>query len=152
MIENQIIIAWLAFGVLLFATELLIPGLGLMFAGFGALTTGMLLNFSIIPDNNHLFQAVIFLGSSAAWTFLLWNPLKKARFGKKRISYNNIVGEFATVGEKGIDKENGGDVKWSGTIMRAKLSPNTDVEYLQSGENVRIEAVSGNILIVTPNA
>lgn len=150
MDATQLVIAWLSVGVFLFATELLVPGVGLMFTGLGALTTGMLLNFSLIPSDNYMFQIVVFLGSSAVWTFLLWKPIKKARFGKKRRGYNNIVGEIAIVGRDGLDKTSGGEVKWSGTLMRAKLSQNVSSEYIEPETPVRIEDVVGNVLIVTP--
>lgn len=151
MIEvSQTIIFWLALGVFLFTAELGVPGVGLMFAGFGALTVGMLLNFQIIPVDNILFQIVVFLGTSACWTFILWNPLKKLRLGKKKSSYSNIIGEVAIVGTKELTKGSVGEVLWSGTIMKAKLADSSIKDVVESGSNVKIEDIIGNILIVTP--
>ncbi len=148
--ENQITIAWLAFGVFLFATELGVPGVGLMFAGCGALTVGMLLNFEIIPYKDFLLQATIFLGASAIWTAILWNPLKKLRLGKKKVSYSNMIGQTAIVGEEGITRLHGGNVLWSGTIMKAVIADNYAVDNIASGASVKIEDVMGNILIISP--
>lgn len=147
---SNVIIIWLAIGVFLFMADLGVPGVGLMFAGFGALTVGMLLNFEIIPIKNILFQIAVFLGASAAWTFILWNPLKRIRLGKKKSTYNNIIGETAVVGENGVNKTHGGEVIWSGTVMKAKLVAHSNVENLESGVAVKVEDIIGNILIVTP--
>lgn len=143
-------IYWLVAGIVFFIAEMAIPGIGLLFAGFGALTVGMLLNFSFIEQSNTLLQALVFVVSTALWALVLWKPLQKLRMGKNKVPYNNIVGETAVVSEKGISKAHGGEVVWSGAIMRAKFDDRTLVEQLEPGKQVIIKEITGNTLIVTP--
>lgn len=143
-------IYWLVAGVVLFLTEIGMPGVGLMFAGCGALTVGLLLNFSFIALDDTLLQAVIFFASTPLWALLLWKPIQKCKLGKSKAIYRNIIGEIATVGTKGVNKASGGEVSWSGTIMKAKLAENSNVEKLESGATVVVKDVVGNTLIVTP--
>ncbi len=141
---------WLVAGVVFFIAEMAIPGIGLLFAGCGALTVGMLLNFSLIAVDDNLQQMLAFVIATILWTLVLWKPMQKFRQGKNKVPYNNIVGETAIVGEKGLHKVNGGDVVWSGAIMKAKLDERTTVEQLEAGRHVIIKEISGNTLIVTP--
>jgi membrane protein implicated in regulation of membrane protease activity len=59
-----------------------------------------------------------------------------------------MIGEVAFVGSAGITKQAGGEVTWSGTIMKAKLSDDTSAERLEGGTQVTIKAINGNTLIV----
>lgn len=148
--QNQAMLVWLAFGVALFLAELIGPGIGLMFAGMGALTVGMLINFSIIPaEGSWLLQGVIFFSSALLWTLILWKPMQKFRLGRKKEAYSNMVGDKAVVAAKGLTKEHNGEVIWSGTIMKAKLAENSSTDELKEGTEVTIKSVSGNILTVS---
>ena len=146
--QNQVTTIWLAIAVVLFVVELIGPGVGLMFAGCGALTVAALLDFSVLLPEGEILQGVIFFAATALWTLVLWKPIQKFRVGQKKGAYSNMVGDIAIVGEKGLSKLHGGDVLWSGTIMNARLSENSTVENLKSGESVIIKEVTGNILVV----
>ncbi len=149
MLENPMI-SWLVVGVVFFALEMLgVPGVGFLFAGLGALTVGGALDFALIPADDFLLQLLVFLASSALWAAILWKPLKKWKSGKHKQPYNNIVGQTAVVGDGGVNKL-GGEVKWSGTIMKARLCDKCSVESLQAGAQVTITEINGNTLTVTP--
>lgn len=148
--ENEIMIYWLAAGIVFFIAEMAIPGVGLLFAGCGALTVGMLLNFSFIGPANQLLQALVFVIATGLWTLVLWKPMQKFRIGKNRVPYHNMIGETAVVSEKGLNKTHGGEVIWSGAIMKAKFDDRTTVEQLEPGRQVVIKEITGNTLIVTP--
>ncbi len=147
--EQNIMVMWLVGGVILFLAEMGMPGIGLLFAGCGALTVGMLLNFSFISVDDTLMQAFVFVSSTAVWTILLWNPIQKLKLGKNKTPYHNIIGETAIVGEKGLHKIHGGEVLWSGANMKAKLV-DSDIEHLEPGKQVIVKEITGNTLIVTP--
>ncbi len=66
MEQDPTMIYWLVGGVTLLIVEVLSPGIGLLFTGCGALTVGMLLNFSLISSDNILLQAVVFFAATAA--------------------------------------------------------------------------------------
>ncbi len=148
--EISTMVMWLVAGVVLFLAEMGVPGIGLMFGGCGALTVGMLLNFSLIPAEHVLLQGVIFIVATALWAVVLWKPLQKLRLGKGKNSYSNIIGESATVGDKGISKTHGGEVLWSGAIMKARLPENSALEKIDAGTVVTIKEINGNILTVIP--
>lgn len=148
--EHNVMIAWLAVGVVLFIAEMAVPGIGFLFAGSGALTVGMLLNFSVIAIDDYLMQSLIFIVATAAWTAILWKPIQKMKSGKNKAAYQNIIGESAVVSGKGLNKTDGGEVIWSGANMRAKLDERSGVDYLEAGKQVIIKEINGNVLTVTP--
>lgn len=142
---------WLASGVLcLFAEALGASGVGFLFAGLGALTSGILITLGHIPADGYAAQWVSFFIATAAWTAILWLPLKKLRSGKNA-SYTNMVGDTAFAGGNGITKQSG-EATWSGTIMQARLAQDSAVEKVEAGAQVTIAAVSGATLIVKPKA
>lgn len=140
---------WLIAGVAFLIIEAIgINGFGMFFAGLGALFVGMVINFDLIAEDNLLEQLVVFGLSTTIWAISLWKPIKKWHNGKKS-SYNNMIGETAIVAEGGISKQNGGSVKWSGTIMKAKLHDSEDSQDLPEGTQVIIKEIAGNTLTVT---
>ena len=143
-------ILWLVAGVLLFVGEVTLPAVGFLFASFGALTVGMLLNLGVVSVDDTLLQILIFLASTALWTLILWKHLQKSRSGKNRAAYSNIVGETAKVADNGISRIGGGEVVWSGAIMKAKLADNVNIERLEAGTMVTIKEINGNVLTVNP--
>ena len=150
MEQDHIMIYWLVAGIVFLFAEVGLPGVGLLFVGCGALTVGMLLNLSLIASGNTLLQAVIFFAATAAWVLVLWKPMQKLKLGKHKTSYNNMIGDSAVISEKGLDKTHGGEVIWSGTIMKAKLDEHSGIEILQPGTPVIIKNVVGNTLVITP--
>ncbi len=148
--EPNLMVIWLVAGVVLLIAEMGVPGVGLLFAGCGSLTVGMLLNFSIISPEDKLLQALVFVVSTAVWAVILWKPIQKLKLGKGKATYHNIIGETAVVGEKGLHKIHGGEVVWSGANMKAKLAEPVTVEKLESGAQVVIKDISGNVLTVAP--
>ncbi|MEK6746471.1 MAG: NfeD family protein [Pseudomonadota bacterium] len=148
--EHNVMIVWLVVGVIFLIAEIGVPGVGLLFAGLGALTVGMGLNFLLIPLDDILLQILVFVVSTALWALVLWKPMQKLKLGKTKASYHNIIGDTASVGEKGISKTHGGEVVWSGAIMKAKLAESSPVEKLESGAQVVIKDITGNVLTVAP--
>jgi len=139
---------WLSVGVLCLGAEALgISGIGLLFAGFGAISAGAALYF--VPELSELLQLLVFLVATALWAAILWKPLQKFRAPKNKI-YQNIIGDTAYISSEGLKKGEVGEATWSGTIMRAQLSDNANVESLAGGSQTIITALSGNILILKP--
>ena len=68
---------WFAFGVFLIVLEvMLIPGIGPIFAGLGAVTVGVFLLAGGLIDTTSS-QFIVFFLSTSVWAVLLWKPLKK---------------------------------------------------------------------------
>ena len=138
---------WLLAGVACLAAEALgVSGVGFLFAGLGALTTGSLVTAQ--PELTPLDQGVIFLATTALWALFLWKPLQKFRGKTANDGYKNIVGDTAYVGANGLKAGHVGEATWSGTIMKAELA--AGIAEVAAGAQVTIVDVSGNKLIVKP--
>lgn len=141
-------ISWLIAGIICLALEALgVNGVGLLFAGTGAFTAGVWVY--ITPNTSSLAQYVIFFVATCVWTVLLWKPIQRFH-AQKAGGYNNIVGDTAYIGVGGLTKDGVGEATWSGTIMKARLSPDANVEAVAGGSQVVIAEVTGNTLIVKP--
>ena len=140
---------WLLAGIAMLLVEALgIPGVGFLFAGLGAIATGTALELGLIAHNAMTTQWLVFFASTILIAAALWKPMKKMRAGKT--GYQNMVGDTAYVGSNGLDKHRGGEVTWSGTIMKAMLAKGVTTERMEAGAPVIITDVSGSTLIVKP--
>lgn len=148
--EYSSLILWLVSGVALLIAEAAITGVGLIFAGCGALTVGLLLNFGVISIDNLLLQFVVFFATTALWAVLLWRPVQKLKNGKNKTSYHNIIGQIVEVTHAALSKDDDGEVLWSGTIMRARLASGASVERVEVGAKMLVQDIVGNLLIVVP--
>ena len=142
---------WLIAGVCLMALETVgINGIGLVFSGLGAVIVGIVIHYGFVDNGATISQFALFFIATAFWSLALWKPVQKFRAGKRSGNYRNIVGDIAYVGSEGLNKKNGGEVTWSGTIMRAELAPGVAVEFLEAGSNVEVVDVAGATLTVKP--
>lgn len=143
-------ILWLALGVVLLAFEALaLPGVGLMFAGLGAIITGIFTELHFTAEDDYAMQGAVFCTSTIAFALLLWKRIKVWRLNPKEQPYSNIVGTTATVAAGGLNKGARGHVLWSGTRMQAELDAACTADTLPEGAPVRVTGTQGNILIVT---
>ena len=141
--------SWLIAGVAFLVFEALgMPGAGLLFAGLGALATGSFIHLGYIAQTDTLMQFITFFLTSGVFAVLLWKPIQKFKGNQQKNKFNNIVGDTAVVGKDGLGA-NGGEVKWSGTIMTAKLADDV-TGTLASGTKVVITDVQGTTLVVKP--
>jgi membrane protein implicated in regulation of membrane protease activity len=149
--ELSVTYLWLIAGIVLLLAEAFgASGLGLLFAGLGALVVSALLNAGVLDEEARLLQFIVCFAATAAWAFLLWKPLQKFRGNKHSGSYSNMIGETAYVGSQGLTKGHVGEATWSGTIMKAELAAESSVDRLEGGAPVVIHNVVGNKLIVKP--
>lgn len=144
---------WLIAGVVFLAIEAVgVPGVGFMFAGLGALLVGALMSLDIVATEAATTQWIVFFAASAVSAILLWKPLQRFHISRQSHSYSNMIGDTAYVGSQGLKKDAIGEVTWSGTIMRAELAADAQVENLSAGAAVTIADVEGAKLIVKPKA
>lgn len=139
-------IIWLVIGVICLVIEFAgIPGIGFLFLGLGALTSAVLIYLypPFISNQYSYFGLLSFL-----WFVLLWWPLKKyASSNKGQPKFFDIVGsEVELVGTKLLPGELG-QVKWSGTIMNARLD--SGEREAHAGERLYIKSVEGNVVILS---
>ena len=142
---------WLVLGFCLVLMEIVavMPGIGLLFAGLGALCTALLLYN--IPEYaiSLAGQVVWFLAFGAFWAAVLWKPMKKWRLpsGSSQ-TYHDMIGQEVTITGSDLTKERMGQVLWSGTVMNARLAPEDTQDALPVGSLAIIAIVEGNTLIV----
>lgn len=152
--ENQATI-WLAAGFLLLAIEAIAFGFAsglLLFGSLGAIATGILLWFGLIPDN---FVAAVsgFALTTAAATAILWQPLKRmqsgAEMGQDRSS--DLIGHTFNVSSD-VSISNPGTEKFSGINWRVEPSKEIPGAKITTGTRVKVTAVSVGVFYVEPEA
>ena len=135
---------WLIVGLIFLIVEFTkLPGIGFLFLGLGALINSVLVyNYSVFEEYQYTsFGLVSFLSF-----IVLWRPLKKYMYNKNsRGSHFNIVGSEVEVYANPLLPDKLGQVKWSGTIMNAKLINGSF--QAEIGEVLVICEVQGNVLI-----
>ncbi len=139
---------WLMAGVLLIILEIvLIPGIGFLFAGLGAISVAVGLIAGGIDSLSAQF--ISFFLATAFWTAILWKPLKKF-IGGKGSGFDDMVGSTAVVFGQSIKKGKMGEVKWSGTIMKCQFDPGAaeGLEMIDPETEVIITGVSKGVLII----
>lgn len=142
-------VLWLIAGTIFIAVEMFgVPGLGFLFIGIGALIVGGSIELGVIAGDAYLIQFVIFALISVISAALLWSKLKSRQSSEP--SYSNMVGTEAIVAKGGLTGNKEGEVKWSGTTMRAQLVNNDGLAVVAEGTAVTIERVEGNLLFVSP--
>lgn len=138
---------WLLLGVTCLGAEAMgVTGVGLLFAGLGALTVGSLI--TAMPDLTPLQQGVLFFATTGLWAIFLWKPLQKYRGKSDNGGYRNMIGDTVFIGAAGLQPNETGEATWSGTIMRAQLAEGSP--SLAPGAQAVITEVSGNTLVVKP--
>lgn len=142
---------WLAAAVVFMLLEAFgLPGVGLVFAGLGALVAGFAVFSHVLAAEHVTAQFLLFLIASLIWALVLWKPMQRFRVGRRQGEYHNIVGGTAYVGAAGLSRKAGGEVTWSGTIMRAELARNAGVDVVEAGVAVVITEVHNATLVVQP--
>lgn len=142
---------WLGIGVVMLLAEAMgISGVGLIFAGLAALSVGAALKLGLLDAQATLMQFIVFLMATAAWTIVLWKPMRRFYSSKNKAGYRNMVGDMAHVGPAGLKKGTPGEATWSGTIMKAELAHDSLKDQLEGGSAVEIVDVRGVTLIVKP--
>jgi membrane protein implicated in regulation of membrane protease activity len=149
MMTNNILETWLILGVAILVLEIFSTSIILLFVSLAAILVGGLIYFEFILETNLYAQLATFFIACFAWAILLWIPmtkLKKKIYTKK---YHDVVGSEA------IAQENGQygryfKVKWSGVSMQAKIDKKFKDATFTKGDIVKITAVNGNKLTVSP--
>jgi membrane protein implicated in regulation of membrane protease activity len=126
----------------------MMPGIGFLFAGLSAISIGGAIQYELIDTQNYAQQFGVFLALSFAWAMLLWWPLKLFHKGNFQDGFSNIIGETATVYGAPLTKGSAGKVRWSGTTMKAQITPNSEIESIDAGEGVVITEIKGTTLFV----
>ena len=144
-VENAVWV-WLAVGLVCIVFELsLAPGIGLLFAGIGALSVAALLVFDLLLASQVEWQFILFCGFTLIWTLLLWKPFK--RYINTGGKYNIYCGTTAQVQGNDLTKTSG-TVRWSGANMRAKIHPQSSQDVIADGTEVFVHEMKDGVMLV----
>lgn len=140
-------ILWFAAGALFIGVEIFgITGIGFLFAGIGALITGGAIELGLLAGDAYVVQFVVFFGLTCISAALLWKKLKRGI----KPNYSNMIGSEATVAQPGLSGRKEGQVKWSGTLMRAQIDPACGIDVMAADTAVIIKNIDGNLVFVAP--
>lgn len=150
-LEHQAAI-WIALGFLLLVIEALAFGFAgiLLFGSLGAIATGALLWFSLVPDS-FIAAVACFAISTSVITAVLWKPLKRlqsgAELGNDRSS--DLIGHSFVL-DSDVSESEPGQQKFSGIHWQVKPADKLSGQRLPSGTRVEVTAVSVGIFFVEP--
>lgn len=149
--ENNLLQLWLLLGVVLLVIDLISLTIVLLFASIAALSVGGAIYLNIISSTDLQPQLITFFTAYALWAIILFKPLKNLRTKlKTNGGYNDMIGSQAIVEKEISDASQEFTVKWSGTIMKAKLDESVKEPNLKQGDVVQIVSVKGALLTVKP--
>jgi len=135
---------WLTFGLVLMILELILPGTFIIWFGFGAVATGIVLAFVPLSLNAQLATFAI----CSTISVFLGSFVYKKLFGlNKQVGQQDKIGAQKYIGQsfkvvEAIDEDKG-KVAVGDTVWLAKSS-----RPIAKGKRVKVVAVEGTILIV----
>lgn len=150
LISQNVGVSWAILGSILVLIEItMLPAIGFLFAGLGAITLGGLVSYGLVSAQTSIFiQISYFFALTIVWTIVLWVPIQRLRKGGGK--YNDMIGSTGVVEGVGLERGKTGKVRWSGAVMKARLAENTNMDSLKHGDEVTVIGVKGNMLYVQP--
>jgi membrane protein implicated in regulation of membrane protease activity len=141
---------WLVFGFIMLVIEVVTgftTGI-FLFGGMGALTTGLLMSFGLIPET--WIAGIACTGiSSGMIASLLWKPLKKLQ-GNCPIEKDNssdLVGHgFVLASDIAATKP--GSTQYSGITWRVEIASDAGVDTIHAGQTVTVSSVEVGVFKV----
>jgi membrane protein implicated in regulation of membrane protease activity len=141
---------WLFFGFAMLAIEV-VTGFTtgvFLFAGLGALTTGLLMSFAVLPET--WIAGVACTGiSSGIITALLWKPLKNLQGNRptEKDNSSDLIGhEFVL--DTDISVTQPGTTSYSGINWKVEIDKNAGVDKISAGQRVVVSSVEVGVFKV----
>jgi len=141
---------WLVSGFVMLALEV-VTGFTtgvFLFGGLGALTTGLLMSFGVLPET--WIAGVSCTGiSSGIAALLLWKPLKKLQDDRPagKDNSSDLVGhEFVVDSDIAINKP--GATKYSGISWKVEIDKEAGVDTIEAGQRVSVTSVEVGVFKV----
>jgi membrane protein implicated in regulation of membrane protease activity len=141
---------WLVFGFGMLAIEV-VTGFStgvFLFAGLGAVTTGVLMSLGVLPET--WVSGVSCTGiSTGIITALLWKPLKRLQDDRpaQKDNSSDLVG-YEFVVESDITPLNPGSTKYSGISWKVEIDKDAGVDTIEAGQRVSVSSVEVGVFKV----
>lgn len=142
---------WIAMGFALLAAEVLLFGFTtiiFLFAGLGALISGLLMSAGVIPET-WIAGTASFGISTGICSAVLWKPLMamQDRSTPQRKPESDIVGlEFVLMDD--ISTTLPGSYRYSGIDWKVEIDAGSDVDSITKGSRVVVKTVEVGLLSV----
>ena len=143
---------WIALGFALLAAEVLLFGFTtiiFLFAGLGALISGLLMSAGVIPET-WIAGTASFGIATGICSAVLWKPLMamQDKSTPEQKPSSDIVGlEFVLMED--ISTTSPGSYRYSGIDWKVEIDSSNDVSTIEKGERVVVVAVEVGLLCVT---
>ncbi len=141
---------WLMFGFAMLAIEV-VTGFTtgvFLFAGLGALTTGVLMSSGLLPET--WIAGISCTGiSSGIITLLLWRPLKNLQGNRatEKDNSSDLVGhEFVVESDISVNKP--GSTNYSGISWKVEIDKDAGINTIQAGQRVSVSSVEVGVFKV----
>lgn len=134
---------WLMFGFVMLAIEV-VTGFTtgvFLFAGLGALTTGVLMSLDMLPET--WIGGVSCTGiSTGIITALLWIPLKKLQNNRpvEKDNSSDLVG-YEFVVKSDITSVKPSSINYSGISWKVEIDKDAGVDTIEAGQRVSVSSV-----------
>ncbi len=151
-INNNMSGFWIALGFAMLAAEVVLFGFTtiiFLFAGLGALASGLLMSAGIIPETWVAGVACFGIATGISGV-VLWKPLKamQDKSAPPQKPTSDIVGlEFVLMDE--ISLTSTGSHRYSGIAWRVEIDASCELDVLAKGERVVVVSVDVGVLRVT---
>jgi hypothetical protein len=150
-INNNLSGFWIALGFALLAAEVLVFGFTtiiFLFAGLGALITGLLMMAGVLPETWTAGTACFGIATGLSST-ILWKPLKtmQEKSTPQKKQNNDLVGlDFILLDD--ISTTMPGSYRYSGINWKVEVDRSSDVAMLPKGERVVVVSADVGLLRV----
>lgn len=145
---------WIALGFILLGIEVLVFGfttIVFLFAGLGAVTTGLLMQTGLLPET--WTAGISSLGlSTGLFSILLWKPLHRIQSNStpQKDQSSDLIGlEFVL--EQDITHIQPGTTKYSGISWRVEIDKTAGVDAISAGTRVVVVSLDAGIFRVKPD-
>jgi inner membrane protein len=144
---------WIAAGFLMLAAEVLLFGFTtiiLLFAGLGAIVTGLLMMAGVLPQTWIAGTACFGISSGVA-SLLLWKSLRKMQDNAtpQQTQSSDLIGfEFTVMQE--VTAIAPGKHRYSGVDWKVELDHTAGIDKINAGQRVTVTSVDAGIFRVRP--
>lgn len=142
---------WITAGFILLVAEALVFGFAtiiILFAGIGALVTGLLMTIGVLPET--WIAGVSSFGlSTGVVSILLWKPMRRLQNDNVSSQSNSsdLIG-YEFVLQEDISPMKTGHHRYSGIDWTIELDPSAAADSLSAGQRVKVVSVDAGIFRV----
>ncbi|MDH5181530.1 MAG: hypothetical protein OEZ39_15180 [Gammaproteobacteria bacterium] len=144
---------WLGLGFLMIVLEVLVFGFTtmlLVFGGLGALTTGILMQIGILP-NDWIWGFGAFGVFTAVYTKALWKTLLRLQNDSRQTTQTSDMIGLDFVTEQEITLLQPGTTRYSGVNWKVEIDKSAGTNTIPAGTRVEVVSLDAGLFRVKPH-